>query len=153
MVNEELTIQGHKYFGRFSANKKKGKFWAGSEYTEHLEDRYWWNGVGVIQDNETKEQHQFLFETEINSYGKESELLEELLVIKCKDYYRRNPPIIRKEFVNDLILQQIYQDAKEKEKTEIIPTVYPTPLSYEELLDKGFIAEEKSGQIMLALSF
>lgn len=152
MEKEELSIQGHRYFGRFSAVKKTKEFWAGSEYTEHLEDRYWFEGIGIIEDIEKREPCRFLFKTEIDRYGKESKLIEKLLVIEDKNYYRRNPPVIKKEFVNDLILEKIYQDAKEKEKTEIIPEVYSSLLSYEELLEKGLIADEKSGQIMLALT-
>ena len=45
----------------------------------------------------------------------------------------------------------MYEDVREGEKTEIIPSVFPEALNYGELLNRALVADEKSGQISLPM--
>jgi len=152
MEGQKATLQGDNYLGRFSATQEQKEFWAGSEYTEHLEDNYRWQGVGIIEHTETGEAHRFLLTTEWNPYGREKGLVECLVRMKGEwPNTRPNTKIVNQKSVYDLLLGQMYEDTREGEKSEIIPKISPKPLSYEELLDRGFVTEEKSGQIRLPL--
>jgi len=152
MERQEATFQGHNYSGRFSATQEQKEFWAGSEYTEHVETNYRWQGIGIIKHNETGESHKFLLTTEWHPYEKEKGLVECLVKIKGKGFNKRSDTkIVNQKSVYDLLLGQMYEDAREGDKNEIIPSVFPKELAYEELLDRGALTEEESGQIRLPL--
>ena len=148
----ELTLQGENYSGRFSATKKHKEFSVGSGYYTYLENNYWWEGIGEIKEKNSGEEIKFLMRTDYNPYGKEKRLEECLIDIKGKwaNQSRPNSIITNKEKVIDLILKEMYESAKNNQ-TEIIPEVWSKKLSYEELLDKGFVIEEETGQIRLPL--
>ncbi len=148
MEKQEVTLLGNNYWGRFSAIQEKKELWAGSEYTEHLEDNYRWSGVGIIKHIETGEAHRFLLTTSYNP-RREIGLVECLVEINGKLPNPR-PKIVNQYYVYDLVLGQMYDDAKEGEGSEIIPKVSPMALSCEELLNRGLVTEE-SGQIRLHL--
>lgn len=153
-VSGEITIEGNQYKGKFKGEKKQDKFSRGSEYTEYLEDNYWWEGVAEIQKVETGEFYKFLFRTSLDECA-DNGLVESLLKIdygpnKCIDYESKII-ITNQKSINDLLLKQMYEDASEKEKTEIIPEVYSGKFSYKNLLEKALVAELDSGQVRMAL--
>jgi len=49
---------------------------------------------------------------------------------------RPKTKIVNQKSVYDLVLRQMYEEAKEGEKSEIIPKVSPTPLPYKSYLIK-----------------
>lgn len=148
----EATLQGHKYLGRFSAEEEETECWTGSEYAEALHNFYHWKGKGIIVDIQTKEAHRFIFRTPKRDTVRVSngQLENEIVRIEGEWGRETKPHIIKKESIYDMVLQQMYEEAKEGEKTKIIPSVFPEALKYEDLLNKGLVAEKKSGQIRLA---
>jgi hypothetical protein len=152
MEKQEATLQGDNYSGMFSASQEQEELWAGSGYTESLEDNYRWYGVGIIKHLQTGESHRFLLSTGWNPYGKEKGLVEYLVRIEGEwPDMIPNTRIVNQKSVYDLLLGQMYEDAREGEKNEIIPTVFPKPFSYEALLDRGLVTDE-SGQIMIPMN-
>ena len=153
MARIEVTLQGGRYLGKFSASEKKTERWVGSEYAEHLEDFYYWEGIGIIEDTQTNEAHRFFFNTPGRESGRHTlgELENEIVRIEGEWGRETNPQIIEKKSVYDVVLQQMYEDAREGEETEIIPSVFPKALNYEELLNRALVADEKSGQISLPM--
>ena len=154
MVQMEATLQGDRYLGRFSATTEETRRWVGREYAERSAHFYNWQGMGIIEDTQTKEAHRFLFRTPAREGVSDSigQLESEIVRIEGEWGRGRSPPIIEKGAIYDMVLQQMYRDAIAGEETEIIPNVFPKTLSYEELLSRSLVADEKSGQISLRLS-
>lgn len=151
MPGQELLLVGDRYFGRFLANRGARDFEAGSGYTECLEARYWWAGVGSIKDNKDGATHRFLFTTLPERDGKETDLYDAVVTFTPRGYStEKKPTIINRPRVIDLILGQIFNDAIRREEIDIVPTVYPGSLKLEELVALGLVAED-SGQIRLSL--
>ena len=153
MERQKITLQGNSYHGRFSVAQEKGEFCSrGDHYSsDQLYYKYRWRGVGIIENVETREIHRFLLTTQYNEYGREKGLIE--CLVRIKDEWSDivpNTRIVDKKSVYDLVLRQMHEDAREREKSEVIPNVSPKKIQYEELLNLGF-AIEKSGQARISL--
>ncbi len=140
MKEQEVTLFGNIYFGSFSAIPKQKRFWAKNDYISYVGNNYRWEGMGIVEHIKLQKFYSFLLTTPYRFY--EQGLENCLINVKGKwSNLQANIKITEPKFVYDLILEQIYKDAKEKENITTIPMVFPKILLCDELVDMKFIKE------------
>ena len=134
----ELMLIGNIYRGRFVAERKEKKY----RYVDDTHERtsIWWEGQGLILENKTEEER-FLFRTPEKS---QSLSLRDSLICFESAYagIPNMPEILNHESTTDLLLKQMYEDVREKEKNveTIIPEIIVRPLNIERLAEEGLLA-------------
>ena len=141
---EELVLEGRKYVGSFQVNQKhRVAQFSGDHYCDYEEDRQWYEGVGKIKEISLGNEQCVLLRTE--ETAKQNRSLKECFIPFNKEDMIDKPTII------DLLLEPIYQSARDKKSEEIIPSVTPPKFNFSELIERGLIPES-SGQIRLAFA-
>jgi len=154
---EKLVLEGNKYHGRFIVDKRSRNVRRGSHYTEYEKEVYWYKGEGLINRLNSEEEVKFLLNTK-DSFDSSIPLEECFIWIKKEEFFSEkvdNSLIVKRKEVMDILLESMCNEVENKlrEGKKIIPSIRVPDLSYEDLLDKGLIADEKSGQIKLGLSY
>jgi len=140
---EECILEGNFYKGRFLGEQRQGRVEAGSEYSSHYEYRFYWRGRGIIKNTQTGEKIRFLFNTWNLLAGREwvgdtsPHNLEEELIRFKENHIRirlKKEQLLNYTSILDLALLRMYNKAKEERDEEIIPTIYPIPISKKEAI-------------------
>jgi len=132
MEGEKLTIEGHRYVGRFEVRERSHSYRerVDNEVGYYYSNRtnIWHEGGAVIKDKQTGLEQKFL----VRSKGPNEEhfvLLDNQLREVAQNY----------KGVADLSLEKMYEEAKNSEK--IVPEIWPTSLDKKLLSEKGLIPD------------
>jgi len=142
----KLTLEGRQYQALFHAEEMHTTVRVGDHYYEREEPAYYWKGTGLIRKG--GQIQRFLFRT---TNWRKKQSLEESLIQFDRQYWKKQPEIVDKESVYDLLLQQMYNASQSKQDDEPVPDIRPEKLSYEICFDLGYLAEDE-GQTRLNLT-
>ncbi|MBU2052914.1 MAG: hypothetical protein ABIJ14_02595 [Nanoarchaeota archaeon] len=154
---EELVLTGNKYYGRFLVDKRSRNIRCGDHYTEHERKVYWYKGEGLIKNLNSEGEVKFILDTK-DSFDSSIPLEEYFIWIKKEEFCSEkvnNSLIVKRKDVMDILLESMCNEVENRlrEGEKIIPSIVVLDLIYEDLLERGLIAEEKTGQIKLGLSY
>ncbi len=155
----EVKLKGETVEGTFKGEMRSREGWAGSEYTERECRYYWYEGCGIIRQEDNQYFFGFRTATKENNYNPDNNLtLEESLVYlggrnfpyegNYRERFRKRVIPKRYPQLIDLVLSDfIAQVLASKDE---LPEVGSKALKLDDLIEKGLCYED-SGQVRLAL--
>jgi hypothetical protein len=157
----QIKLKGETLEGTFRGRLMSREGWAGSEYTERECTYCWYEGCGIITDNDNKYFFSFRTASREKKYHPNDDLTldESLVYLGGRGYpYERNCQdrgISRTRIVPDRssqLMDYALSDfvSQVKASDEEIPEVIPKELQLDDLIEKGFCYED-CGQMRLVV--